>query len=75
VQKLSRGYAWLDTGTPESLIEASHFIYTLEKRQGTKISCLEEIALSKGWITKENLLANIHDKKGLYADYLRELVE
>tara|TARA_B100000941_G_scaffold289625_1_gene269409 strand:+ start:3133 stop:4005 length:873 start_codon:yes stop_codon:yes gene_type:complete len=75
VQKLSRGYAWLDTGTPESLIEASHFIYTLEKRQGKKISCLEEIALYKGWISKENLLANIHNKKGHYVDYLRELVE
>lgn len=75
VEKLSRGYAWLDTGTPESLIEASHFIYTLEKRQGKKISCLEEIALYKGWISKEDLLANIHNKKGQYVDYLRELID
>ena len=75
VERLSRGYAWLDTGTPESLIEASHFIYTLEKRQGKKISCLEEIALYKGWISKEDLLANIHNKKGQYVDYLRELIE
>jgi len=75
VERLSRGYAWLDTGTPESLIEASHFIYTLEKRQGKKISCLEEIALYKGWISKEDLLANIHNKQGQYVDYLRELIE
>lgn len=75
VEILTRGYAWLDTGTPESLIEASHFIYTLEKRQGKKISCLEEIALYKGWISKEDLLENISNKKGHYIDYLRELIE
>lgn len=75
VEILTRGYAWLDTGTPESLIEASHFIYTLEKRQGKKISCLEEIALYKGWLSKEDLLENISNKKGHYIDYLRELIE
>ena len=75
VEILTRGYAWLDTGTPESLIEASHFIYTLEKRQGKKISCLEEIALYKGWLSKEDLLKNISNKKGHYIDYLRELIE
>ncbi len=75
VEILTRGYAWLDTGTPESLIEASHFIYTLEKRQGKKISCLEEIALYKGWLSKEDLLEKISNKKGHYIDYLRELIE
>ena len=75
VEILTRGYAWLDTGTPESLIEASHFIYTLEKRQGKKISCLEEIALYKGWLSKEDLLKNISNKKCHYIDYLRELIE
>lgn len=73
VEIFSRGYAWLDTGTPESLMEASHFIYTLEKRQGTKISCLEEIALKLGWITKEEIILNNSDKKGPYMDYLLNL--
>ena len=74
VETLSRGYAWLDTGTPESLIEASHFIYTLEKRQGTKISCLEEIALSKNWVTKDDIIKNIGSKKGPYIDYLKSIL-
>ncbi len=74
VETLSRGYAWLDTGTPESLIEASHFIYTLEKRQGTKISCLEEIALDKNWITKDDIVKNIGSKKGPYIDYLKAIL-
>tara|TARA_B110000503_G_C7040812_1_gene368134 strand:- start:109 stop:981 length:873 start_codon:yes stop_codon:yes gene_type:complete len=73
VEIFSRGYAWLDTGTPESLMEASHFIYTLEKRQGTKISCLEEIALNFGWITKEEIISNNAGKKGPYMDYLLNL--
>jgi glucose-1-phosphate thymidylyltransferase len=53
VEKLGRGIAWLDTGTHESLLEASHFIYTLERRQGLKIGCLEEIALNKGFVDRE----------------------
>ena len=73
VQLLSRGYAWLDTGTPQSLMEASHFIYTLEKRQGTKISCPEEIALNKNWITQEDIFRTIGSKKGPYIDYLTSL--
>ena len=56
VQLLGRGFAWLDTGTHDSLTEASNFVETLEKRQGLKISCLEEIAFKKGWITKEKLI-------------------
>jgi len=75
VKHMSRGYAWLDTGTPESLIDASNFIYSLEKRQGTKISCPEEIALYKKWISKESLRKNIANKKGDYIDYLKMLTE
>ena len=55
VQLLGRGFAWLDTGTHDSLTEATNFVETLEKRQGLKISCLEEIAYRKGWISKEKL--------------------
>jgi glucose-1-phosphate thymidylyltransferase len=75
VKYMSRGYAWLDTGTPESLIDASSFIYSLEKRQGTKISCPEEIALYKKWISVEGLKKNIANKKGDYIDYLKMLTE
>ena len=74
VQNLPRGYAWLDTGTPESLTEASNFIYSLEKRQGTKISCPEEIALHKKWISVEKLKQDIHNKKGEYVNYLYSLI-
>ena len=56
VKLLGRGFAWLDTGTHESLIEAGQFIHTVEKRQGLKVACLEEIAFQKGWITRDQLL-------------------
>ncbi|PKM82254.1 MAG: glucose-1-phosphate thymidylyltransferase [Firmicutes bacterium HGW-Firmicutes-14] len=56
VQLFGRGFAWLDTGTHDSLLEASHFIETIEKRQGMKVACLEEIAYNKGFITREQLL-------------------
>ncbi len=56
VELLGRGYAWLDTGTPESLLEASKFIEVMEKRQGLKIACLEEIAYTMGYINKKNLI-------------------
>ena len=72
---MSRGTAWLDTGTFDSLHEASEFVKVLEKRQGFKISCIEEIAYSKGFINKEELLksAEKYGKSG-YGDYLKKLV-
>ncbi|ANL26664.1 glucose-1-phosphate thymidylyltransferase 1 [Rhizobium phaseoli] len=75
VSMMGRGYAWLDTGTPESLLEAGEFVRTLEKRQGFKIACPEEIALAKGFITKEQF-AQIAAKtgKGDYGQYLRGLL-
>ena len=76
VQLLGRGFAWLDTGTHESLTEATNFVETLEKRQGLKISCLEEIAYRKGWISKEKVreLAQELSKNG-YGQYLLDLVK
>jgi len=74
VEKLGRGIAWLDTGTHMSLLEASHFIGTIEARQGTKIACLEEIALRKGFIDKGQMERIIQaTPKSSYRDYL-ELV-
>ncbi len=71
VEVFGRGYAWLDTGTHESLLEASQFIQTVEKRQGLKIGCLEEIAFEKGYITIEKLLNEARALKGTsYGDYL-----
>ena len=61
VKLLDRGFAWLDTGTPESLIEAGQFIHTVEKRQGIKVACLEQIAFENGWINHEQLLKSVHD--------------
>ncbi|MFV0480749.1 MAG: glucose-1-phosphate thymidylyltransferase RfbA [Campylobacteraceae bacterium] len=57
VKLMGRGYAWLDTGTHESLLQASHYIYTIEQRQGLKVACIEEIAYDMGFIDKEQLLA------------------
>ena len=71
VKPLQRGFAWLDTGTHDSLSEASTFIEVIEKRQGLKVACLEEIAYKKGWITLEQLhqLAQPMSKNG-YGQYL-----
>jgi glucose-1-phosphate thymidylyltransferase len=76
VQTLQRGFAWLDTGTHDSLAEASTFIEVIEKRQGLKVACLEEIAFKKGWISRERLaeLAKPMLKNG-YGQYLAELAK
>ena len=71
VESLGRGFAWLDTGTHESLLEAGQFIGTIEKRQGIKIGCLEEVAYQKGYTTKEQLLEQAQKLQGTsYGDYL-----
>lgn len=73
---MGRGYAWLDTGTHESLLEAGNFIETIEKRQGLKVSCIEEISWRKGWINDEQLLALAEPlKKNQYGQYLISLVQ
>jgi glucose-1-phosphate thymidylyltransferase len=76
VELMGRGYAWLDTGTHESLLEAGEFIATIEKRQGLKLACIEEIAYKLGYIDKTKLLkaADIHNKNA-YGDYLRMVAE
>jgi glucose-1-phosphate thymidylyltransferase len=76
VERMGRGYAWLDTGTHDSLLEAGQFIATLEKRQGFKVSCPEEIAWRNGWIDDAQLmaLAGPLEKSG-YGTYLRGLIE
>ena len=76
VEMMGRGYAWLDTGTPDSLIEAADFVRTLEKRQGFKIACPEEIAFDRGFIDAAQLeaLATSFGSSN-YGHYLRALVE
>lgn len=74
VELLGRGFAWLDTGTHDSLIEASQFVQTIEHRQGLKVACLEEIAYANGWINDEQLLARAEFfKKTGYGQYLLKL--
>ncbi|WKE66783.1 glucose-1-phosphate thymidylyltransferase RfbA [Gallaecimonas kandeliae] len=76
VELLGRGFAWLDTGTHESLLEAAHFVETIEKRQGYKIACLEEIAFHNGWLSREEI-RNVGNslKKNGYGVYLLDLLE
>ncbi|CAG7856256.1 glucose-1-phosphate thymidylyltransferase [biofilm metagenome] len=76
VEILGRGFAWLDTGTHDSLIEAGQFVQTVEHRQGFKISCLEEIAFRHGWLTKQDLLSQAQAlAKTAYGEYLFEVAE
>ena len=76
VVQLGRGFAWVDTGSCESLLEASQFIEIIEKRQGYKIACLEEIAFSKGWISKNQMLEYANEfGENNYGSYLRSIAE
>ncbi len=76
VELLGRGFAWLDTGTHDSLLSAGLFVQTIEKRQGYKVACLEEIAYNNGWISRDDVLriASFLDKNS-YGNYLREIVK
>lgn len=75
VVQLGRGFTWLDTGAVDSLLEASHFVQTIEKRQGYKIACLEEIAWRNGWISKEQVLTLANDLgSSPYSEYLKQIV-
>ncbi|WP_404464137.1 glucose-1-phosphate thymidylyltransferase RfbA [Vreelandella aquamarina] len=74
VELLGRGFAWLDTGTHESLLEAAQFVETIEKRQGYKIACLEEIAFNQGWMSREELLnRSFAFEKNGYGSYIKNL--
>ena len=74
VELLGRGFAWLDTGTHESLLEAAQFVETIEKRQGYKVACLEEIALNNGWLTKQKVAEIAQTmSKNAYGQYLMDL--
>ena len=70
---LSRGFAWLDTGTNQALTEATEFVKAIENRTGLKIACLEEIAISLGWKNLEDVLVHIRDIKGDYYEYIKKL--
>ena len=75
-ERFGRGFAWLDTGTHDSLLDASQYVQTIEHRQGLKVACLEEIAYENGWISRELLLerASYFGKTG-YGQYLFKLAE
>ncbi len=76
VEQLGRGFAWLDTGTHESLLQASNFVHTIEERQGLRISCVEEIAFRKGWITADALRALAGPlSKNEYGKYLHDIAD
>ena len=74
MQILSRGFAWLDTGTHEALTEATEFVKAVEKRTGLKIACLEEIGLKKKWLSKVDISKDLEGKKGEYYSYLASIV-
>jgi glucose-1-phosphate thymidylyltransferase len=73
LERFSRGFAWLDTGTHESLIQAANFVETIEARQGLKVACIEEVALHMGFITADEVLELAEPLKNAYGDYLREI--
>lgn len=76
VEKIGRGIAWLDTGTPEALLQASNFFGVIEDRQGLKVACIEEIAFNKGFISKEQFEKLVHSiPKSLYRDYLEKILK
>ena len=76
VEKLGRGYAWLDTGTHESMLAAANFIHTIETRQGLQVACLQEIAYTNGWLGAEEILAGIDDmRKTEYGQYLLRILK
>jgi glucose-1-phosphate thymidylyltransferase len=76
VQRMGRGFAWLDTGTPDSLVEAAEFVRALEKRQGFRIACPEEIAFNLGWINRDQLLQLANElSKSSYGQYLRRIAD
>ncbi len=76
VRRLGRGYAWLDTGTHDSMLDAANFIRTIETRQGLQVACLQEIAYDNGWMTKDQIRDSIKDMlKTNYGQYLQKLIE
>jgi glucose-1-phosphate thymidylyltransferase len=76
IELLGRGFAWLDTGTHESLLDAAHFIETIETRQGYKVACLEEIALRRGWLTSGQVRRSAEAlNKNVYGQYLMSILE
>jgi len=75
VQNFGRGFAWLDTGTPDSMLQASQFVEVIEKRQALKIACLEEVALNMGYISLDEFSKQANDLKGAYGDYLRKIAQ
>ena len=76
VELLGQGFTWLDTGTHDSLVDATNFVYTMEKHQHRKIACLEEIAYLNGWIDKEQIMKSYEVlKKNQYGEYLRDVID
>lgn len=76
VELLGQGFTWLDTGTHDSLVDATNFVYTMEKHQHRKIACLEEIAYLNGWIDKEQILQSYEVlKKNQYGEYLKDVID
>jgi glucose-1-phosphate thymidylyltransferase len=74
VQVMSRGFAWLDTGTHEALTEATEFVKAVEKRTGLKIACLEEVAYRMGWLSASEVVQRIASLKGDYFEYLKRVI-